>query len=167
MATVTLKGTAFHTYGDLPSVGTSAPSFSLVKTDLSETTLNEFAGKNVILNIFPSLDTPTCAMSVRRFNADASAKPNTSVLCISMDLPFAAARFCSTEGLARVIPASAFRAAEFGRQYGVLLTDGPLAGLLARAVLVISESGKVIHTELVPEIVNEPNYDAALSALDK
>lgn len=165
MATVTLKGNPFNTAGELPVLGATAPDFHLVKTDLGEATLKDFAGKKVVLNIFPSLDTPTCATSVRTFNKRASEAPNTVVLCISADLPFAANRFCTTEGLANVVPASTFRAPEFGQAYGLTLVEGPLKGLLARAVVVVDETGKVKHTELVPEIANEPNYDAALAAL--
>jgi len=165
MAQVTLKGNPFHTSGELPKAGSAAPDFHLVKTDLGEATLKDFAGKRVVLNIFPSLDTPTCATSVRTFNKRASETPNTVVLCISQDLPFAAARFCTTEGLANVVPASAFRAPEFGQAYGLAMVDGPLKGLLARAVVVVDEKGAVKHTELVPEIADEPNYDAALAAL--
>lgn len=164
MATITLKGNPFHTNSDLPAVGTKAPAFSLVKTDLSEVTGESLAGKRVVLNIFPSVDTPTCAQSVRTFNAQASSLDNTVVICASQDLPFALARFCGAEGLNNVIPASAFRS-DFASTYGVKLTDGPLAGLTARAVVVIGADGKVLHTELVSEIANEPNYDAALKAL--
>ena len=165
MAQVTLQGNPFHTSGSLPGIGEAAPDFRLVKTDLSETTLKDLAGKRVVLNVFPSLDTPTCATSVRTFNRRASEAPNTVVLCVSMDLPFAAARFCTTEGLANVVPASAFRAPEFGQAYGLTLVEGPLKGLLARAVLVVDEKGLVKHAQLVPEIAHEPDYDAALAAL--
>jgi thioredoxin-dependent peroxiredoxin len=165
MAQITLKGNPIHTSGELPKVGAAAPAFTLVKTDLAEATLKEFAGRRVVLNIFPSLDTPTCATSVRKFNALAGSAANTTVLCVSADLPFAASRFCSTEGLANVVPASSFRNAEFGTAYGVALVDGPLRGLLARAIVVLDAAGKVLHTELVPEIASEPNYDAALAAL--
>jgi thioredoxin-dependent peroxiredoxin len=165
MAQITLKGNPIHTSGDLPRTGAAAPAFTLVKTDLGETTLKDYAGRRVVLNIFPSLDTPTCATSVRKFNALASGLPDTTVLCVSADLPFAASRFCSTEGLANVVPASCFRNAEFGTAYGVALVDGPLRGVLARALVVVDGSGKVLHTELVPEIAQEPNYDAALAAL--
>lgn len=164
MATVTLKGNPFNTNGDLPSVGSAAPAFSLVKTDLSEVSAASLLGKRVVLNIFPSVDTPTCAQSVRTFNAQASALENTVVVCASQDLPFALARFCGAEGLANVVPASAFRS-DFASSYGVKLVDGPLAGLTARAVVVLDAEGKVIHTELVSEVADEPNYDAALKAL--
>ncbi len=164
MASVTLKGNPFNTNGDLPSVGSKAPAFSLVKTDLSEVSASSLAGKRVVLNIFPSVDTPTCATSVRTFNAQASGLDNTVVVCASQDLPFALARFCGAEGLNNVIPASAFRS-DFAAAYGVKMIDGPLAGLTARAVVVLDTDGKVLHTELVSEIANEPNYDAALKAL--
>jgi thiol peroxidase len=165
MAQVTLKGTPLHTAGELPAKGTQAPPFALTRPDLSEATQADFQGQRVVLNIFPSIDTPTCATSVRTFNARASQASNTVVLCVSADLPFAAKRFCTTEGLDKVIPASTFRSPEFGRAYGVTLTDGPLRGLLARAVVVLDGQGKVLHTELVGEIANEPDYDAALAAL--
>jgi len=166
MATVTLKGNPLHTNSDLPAVGSTAPAFTLVKTDLSEVTGESLAGKRVVLNIFPSVDTPTCAQSVRTFNAQASSLDNTLVICASQDLPFALARFCGAEGLNNVIPASAFRS-DFANTYGVKLTDGPLAGLTARAVVVIGTDGKVLHTELVSEIANEPNYEAALKVLSE
>ncbi len=165
MAQVTLKGNPLHTAGELPGVGASAPDFRLVKTDLGEATLKDFAGKRVVLNIFPSLDTPTCATSVRTFNKRASEKPNTVILCISADLPFAQKRFCGAEGLENVVPASTFRNAGFLDAFGVGLVDGPLKGLCARSVVVVDEQGKVIHTELVAETANEPNYDAALAKL--
>lgn len=165
MATVTLKGNSFRTSGEVPALGAPAPGFRLTKTDLSEIGLEDFPGQRVVLNIFPSLDTPTCAASVRAFNKRASEAPNTVVLCVSADLPFAAARFCTTEGLANVVPASTFRAPEFGQVYGLTLVEGPLKGLLARAVVVVDEKGAVAHTELVPEIAHEPNYDAAMEAL--
>jgi len=164
MATVTLKGNPFHTSGSLPATGSTAPAFNLVKTDLSEVTAASLVGKRIVLNIFPSVDTPTCAQSVRTFNAQASNLDNTVVVCASQDLPFALARFCGAEGLNNVIPASAFRSS-FGTDFGVKLIDGPLAGLTARAVVVLGTDGKVLHTELVSEIANEPNYDAALKAL--
>ena len=165
MAQVTLKGNPFQTSGELPKVGSHAPNFTLVRTDLSEVTGKDLAGQRVVLNIFPSLDTPTCAASVRRFNARANEKPNTTVLCISADLPFAQKRFCGAEGLDKVVPASNFRSSEFGLAYGVTLVDGPLKGLLARAVVVVDAKGQVVHTELVPEIAQEPDYDAALAVL--
>jgi thioredoxin-dependent peroxiredoxin len=165
MAQVTLKGNPIHTSGDLPKVGAAAPVYTLVRTDLSEISGKDYAGQRVVLNIFPSLDTPTCAASVRKFNARANEKPNTTILCVSMDLPFAQKRFCGAEGLDNVVPVSAFRDAEFGQAYGVALVDGPLKGLLARAVVVVNEAGKVVHTELVPEIAQEPDYNAALAVL--
>ena len=165
MTQITIKGTPIHTSGDLPKVGAAAPPFTLVRTDLSEVSGKDLAGQRVVLNIFPSLDTPTCAASVRKFNARANEKPNTTILCVSADLPFAQKRFCGAEGLDNVVPASTFRAADFGQAYGVALVDGPLKGLLARAVVVVDGSGKVIHTELVPEIAQEPDYNAALAVL--
>jgi len=165
MASITLKGNSISTIGNLPSTGTAAPAFSAVKTDLSECTLEGLAGKKVVLNIFPSIDTGVCATSTRRFNQDAGNLDNTVVICISADLPFALGRFCGAEGLEDVVPASTFRNPEFGQDYGVTITDGPLAGLLSRAVVVIDESGTVVYTEQVPEITQEPNYDAALAAL--
>lgn len=165
MAKVTLKGNPLNTAGDLPKVGTAAPAFTLVRTDLSEVSNKDLAGQRVVLNIFPSLDTPTCAASVRKFNARANEKPNTTILCVSEDLPFAQKRFCGAEGLDNVVPASAFRTPDFGKTYGVTLVDGPMKGLLARAVVVVDGAGKVIHTELVPEIAQEPDYNAALAVL--
>ena len=165
MAQVTLKGNPIHTSGELPVVGDAAPAFTLTRTDLSDVSLPDFKGQRVVLNIFPSLDTPTCATSVRAFNSRASQAANTVVLCVSADLPFAAGRFCTTEGLDKVVPASVFRNPGFGQAYGVVLVDGPLRGLLARSIVVFDEHGKVLHTELVPEIAQEPDYDAALKAL--
>jgi thioredoxin-dependent peroxiredoxin len=164
MAEVTLGGKPVHTSGELPSVGSSAPTFSLVGADLGEYDASEFAGKNVILNIFPSIDTPTCATSVRRFNERAAGIDDTVVLCVSADLPFAMGRFCGAEGIENVKVGSTFRS-DFGSQYGVMLTDGKLQGVLARAVVVIGPDGTVKHTELVAEIAREPDYDAALAAL--
>ena len=164
MAKITFKGTPISTIGDLPVKGSAAPDFALVKQDLSETVLADYKGKRLVLNIFPSIDTGVCAMSVRKFNEKAAALKNTVVLCVSMDLPFAQSRFCGAEGIKNAVTASAFRSA-FGDHYGVTIADGPLAGLLARAVVVINEAGKVIYTEQVPEIAQEPNYDAALAAL--
>lgn len=165
MAQVTLKGNPVQTNGDLPAVGAQAPAFTLTKTDLSEVSFDEYAGKKMILNIFPSIDTSTCATSVRQFNAKVSDMDNAVVLCISQDLPFAQHRFCGAEGLDDVIPLSGFRHPEFAENYGVKILDGPLAGLSARAVVVIDESGKITYTELVPEIVEEPDYEATLAAL--
>lgn len=167
MAKITLAGNSINTKGNLPSVGSVAPDFSLVKTDLSELTLASEKGKRIVLNIFPSLDTSVCATSVRTFNKLAAEMDNTIVLAISKDLPFAHARFCTTEGIDKVIPLSAFRDHTFGDKYGVEMVDGPLAGLLARSVVVIDENGKIIYEELVPEITHEPNYDAALTSLKK
>ena len=165
MATITLKGNAVHTSGDLPVVGSQAPDFKLVKNDLSESSLSEYKGSKVILNIFPSIDTGTCAASVRQFNKEAAELGNTKVLCISRDLPFAQARFCGAEGIANVVNLSDFRTGSFGKDYGLQIVDGPLNGLLSRSVVILDESGKVIYTEQVPEIVDEPNYKAALEAL--
>ncbi|MDR2684991.1 MAG: thiol peroxidase [Prevotellaceae bacterium] len=159
------KSTEVHTNGELPKVGTIAPNFTLVKNDLSPLSLSEFRGKKVILNIFPSIDTGVCAMSVRRFNKEAAELKNTAVLCISKDLPFAQGRFCGAEGIENVITLSDFRTDEFVKNYGVLQTDGVLAGLLARAVVVIDENCVVKHTQLVEEITTEPNYEAALKAV--
>lgn len=164
MAKITLKGTAINTIGELPAKGSAAPDFTLVKQDLSEAVLADYKGKRLVLNIFPSIDTGVCAMSVRKFNEKAAALKNTVVLCVSVDLPFAQSRFCGAEGIKNVVTVSAFRSA-FGDHYGVTIADGPLAGLLSRAVVVINEAGKVIYTEQVPEIAQEPNYDAALAAL--
>jgi thiol peroxidase len=164
MAKVTLGGNPINTIGELPAVGSKAPDFSLTKTDLSDVALKDFAGKKVILNIFPSLDTAVCAASVRKFNAEANNLENTAVLCVSADLPFAQSRFCGAEGLDRVIPLSAMRGRIFGKTYGVLLVDGPLAGVFARAIVVLDENGTVTYTQLVPEIKEEPNYEEALAA---
>ena len=164
MATVTLNGNSFNTIGELPEINSAAPNFTLVKNDLSETALKDFEGKTVVLNIFPSLDTPVCAVSVRTFNQKAANLKNTIVLCISKDLPFAQARFCGAEGIENVITLSDFRTGEFGRTYGVTISNGPLAELFARAVVVIKE-GKIMYKELVKEISQEPNYDKALKAI--
>jgi thiol peroxidase len=150
---------------DLPAVGQMAPALGLTTTELGTYHLAESRERWTVLNIFPSIDTPTCALSVRRFNQEAAAKPNTTVLCISMDLPFAQSRFCGAEGIKNVRMLSAFRAPAFGRDYGVLITDSVLAGLLARAIVVIDPEGIIRHTELVSEIANEPNYAAALAAI--
>ncbi len=165
MAQITLKGNPINTIGNLPEAGTVAPEFTLVKNDLSETKLSDYKGKKVILNIFPSLDTATCAASVRRFNQEASSLENTVVLCVSKDLPFAQARFCGAEGLEDVHTVSDFRTGQFGKDYGVEIIDGPLAALESRAVVIVDEEGKVIYGEQVPEIVDEPDYDKALAAL--
>jgi thiol peroxidase len=165
MAQVTLKGNPVHTVGELPRVGGAAPAFTLTRKDLAEISAADYQGQRLVLNVFPSIDTPTCATSVRKFNAQASGVPNTTVLCVSADLPFATSRFCAAEGLEKVVPASVFRNPGFGTAYGLTFSDGPLRGLLARAVVVIDAGGKVLYTELVPEIANEPNYEAALAAL--
>jgi thiol peroxidase len=162
MATITRKGVEIETIGSLPAVGADAPEFSLVKTDLSECSLKDFSGKTVILNIFPSIDTPTCALSVRRFNQEAAKYGDTIILCISPDLPFAHSRFCETEGINNVIPLSTFRSPDFGEAYGVTLITTRRKGLLARAIVVVDGTGKVKYTELVPEITQEPAYKVAL-----
>lgn len=165
MAAITLGGNPIHTVGSLPGVGTPAPAFTLVGQDLKNASLSDFAGKTVVLNIFPSLDTSTCAASVRTFNQRAASLDNTVVLCISADLPFAQKRFCGAEGIENAVTLSAFRSADFGSAYGVTMVDGALAGLLSRAVVVIDPSGTVAYTEQVPEIASEPDYDAALAAV--
>ena len=164
MATITLKGKPVSTSGNLPAVGSKAPDFSLVAEDLTDVTLANFKGKKKILNIVPSLDTAVCATSTRKFNESGGKLPDTVVLVISADLPFAMKRFCTTEGLQNVVSLSLIRGKHFAKDYGVLLQDGPLAGLTARAVVVLDENDNVVHTELVPEIGQEPNYDAALAA---
>lgn len=163
MAQTALKGNPVQLSGELPAVGAPAPGFTLTAADLSEKSLDDYRGRRVVLNIFPSLDTDVCAASVRRFNEEASKHPDATVLCISADLPFAQARFCGAEGIERVETLSSFRNPGFADAYGVRMTDGPLAGLLARAVVVLDEAGEVVHTELVPEIVQEPDYEAALA----
>ncbi len=163
MATITLKGSPINTVGSLPKIGSVAPQFSLTGADLSEIAVSAYAGKKIILNIFPSLDTGVCAASARRFNKELSGLVNTVVLCISADLPFAAKRFCTTEGLSNVVTLSTFRNAAFGKEYGVTIADGGMRGLMSRAVVVIDEKGIVTYTEQVPEISQEPNYEAALS----
>lgn len=165
MASITLKGNPITTVGSLPAVGAKAPDFTLVKTDLSPVSLKDVAGKKVVLNIFPSVDTPTCATSTRRFNAEASKLNGVEVLCVSKDLPFAFKRFCGAEGLEKVQGVSDFRDADFGKRYGVTITSGPIAGLFSRAVVVIDASGTVVYTEQVAEIANEPDYTKALQAL--
>lgn len=164
MSKVTLKGNSFNTVGELPKVGSTAPDFKLTKLDLSEATLATYAGKRKVLNIFPSVDTPTCATSVRKFNEQASALKNTVVLCISADLPFAQKRFCGAEGISNVESLSTFRS-HFAKEYQVEMADSPLKGLCSRAVVVIDENNKVLHVEQVSEIANEPNYEKALSVL--
>lgn len=165
MGSITFKGNIVHTNKSQPSVGSVAPDFVGVKNDLSEITLSSLQGKRVILNIFPSLDTSTCAASVRRFNKEAASLNNTIVLAISKDLPFAQGRFCTTEGIENVVPVSAFRNSTIEDNYGMLLIDGPLKGLLTRGVFVIDESGKIIYSEIIPEITEEPNYKAAIALL--
>lgn len=164
MAKITLKGNEIHTIGSLPAVGTVAPAFTLVADDLSEVTLETYAGQRKVLNIFPSIDTGVCATSVRKFNEMASEMGNTVVLNISADLPFAQKRFCGAEGIDKAKTLSTFRSS-FGKDYGVEIVDGPLRGLCSRAVLVLDEHNKVLHAEQVPEIAQEPNYDQALAAL--
>ena len=165
MAQITFKGNPVNTSGDLPEVGEKAPDFLLTKTDLTDVSLADFKGRNVVLNIFISVETPVCAESVRRFNQEITKYENTDVLCVSRDLPFAHARFNADEGLDNVISASELRNLDFGRDYGLRILDGQMAGLLARALVVIDENGKIIHTELVPEIGEEPDYDSALQIL--
>jgi thiol peroxidase len=165
MAEITFKGKVIQTSGELPAIGKAAPSFTLVKTDLTQTGLGDYPGRRVVLNIFPSLDTAVCATSLRKFNALAGSMLNTTVLCVSADLPFAAKRFCSAEGLDELVPASCFRNPAFGEDYGVAMVDGPLRGLLARSVVVLDEKGVVVHTELVPDIGHEPDYDAVETVL--
>ena len=165
MATVTLKGNPINTNGELPAVGATAPDFKLVAADLKDLSLADFAGRKKLLNIVPSLDTAVCALSTRTFNAHAKAHPDTVILVISADLPFAQKRFCGNEGLENVVTLSMMRSRKFAKDYGVLLEDGPLAGLTARAVVVLDANNQVRHTELVPEIAQEPNYEAALAAL--
>lgn len=165
MATVTLQGGETNTNGDLPEVGTEAPSFSLTDGDLADKGLDDFAGKKRLLNIVPSLDTPTCAASARKFNEAIAERDDTVCLVVSADLPFAQGRFCTTEGLQNVVALSMMKNKRFAKDYGVLITDGPLAGLATRAIVIVDENNKVTYTQLVPEIVDEPNYDEALAAL--
>lgn len=165
MAQITLKGNPCNTSGDLPAVDSSAPAFTLVAGDLSEKTLSDFAGKNVILNVVPSFDTPVCALSVQAFNEKAGQKDDTVVVNVSADLPFAQKRFCESNNVEHVTNLSSFRSDGFGSSYGITIVDGPLQGLLGRAIVVLDGTGKVTYTELVPEIAQEPNYDAALSAI--
>lgn len=165
MATVTLHGDNVQTSGTLPKVGSKAPDFKLTTTDLRSKTLNDFAGNKVVLNIFPSVDTGTCAQSVRQFNQEASELDNTKVLCVSRDLPFALKRFCGAEGLDQVISLSDYKDGSFGKAYGLNFVNGPLEALHSRCVVVLDENGTVKYTEQVPEIADEPNYKAALEAL--
>ncbi len=165
MAEITLEGNPIHTNGELPDVGAQAPDFSLTTGELGDVSLADYKGKKKLLNIVPSLDTGVCAESTRKFNQAMKDKDNAVALVISSDLPFAQGRFCSSEGIDNVIPLSMMRSRNFAKDYGVLITDGPLAGITARAVVVLDENDKVVYTELVPEIAQEPNYDAALAAL--
>ncbi len=165
MADITLKGNPCHTNGDLPAVGSEAPDFRLTRADLSDVGLADFAGKKKLLNIVPSLDTAVCAISTQKFNAAMGARPDAVALVISADLPFAQKRFCSTEGIENVISLSMMRSRNFAKDYGMLITDGPLAGLCARGVVVLDVDNRVVYTQLVPEIGEEPDYDAALAAL--
>jgi len=165
MASITLHGNKINTKGDLPTVGTKAPDFELINADLSVSKLSDFKGTRVVLNIFPSIDTDVCAVSVRKFNEQAATLSNTKVLCVSKDLPFAQNRFCGAEGLTNVINQSDFKTNSFGKEYGVEIVDGPLQGLHSRAVVVIDENGNINYTEQVPEIAQEPNYEAILEKL--
>lgn len=165
MTKITLKGNPINTIGKLPKVGKKAPKFTLIKNDLSKVKLADFKGSKLILNISPSLDTGTCATSIRKFNKEATNLENTKVLYISRDLPFAQARFCGAEGVENVITLSDFAKGKFGKKYGLTIADGPMADLLSRAIVIIDEKGIVTYTEQVPEIVDEPNYEAALKAL--
>lgn len=165
MAQITFQGNPVTTVGTLPEVGTKAPAMSLATTELADVGLDAYAGKTVILNVFPSIDTPVCAASVRRFNQEASAMANTVVLCISADLPFAHGRFCEAEGLTDVVPLSTFRAPTFGSDYGLVIKGGALDGLMSRAIVIVDASGTVTYTEQVSEVTNEPDYAAALAAL--
>lgn len=165
MASITLGGNPIHTSGELPTVGSKISDFKLIKTDLSVASLSDFVGKKLVLNIFPSVDTGTCAASVRKFNESASTLENTTVICISRDLPFAQKRFCGAEGLENVVSLSDFADGSFGKANGLEMTDGPLAGLHSRVVIIVDENGTIIHTEQVAEIANEPNYEAAIAVL--
>ncbi len=165
MATITLKGNKINTVGELPSTGSAAKDFSLVQTNLSTATLNDFKGQKLVLNIFPSIDTGTCAASVRNFNKEAANLDNTKVLCISRDLPFAQNRFCGAEGIENVVMLSDFKTGQFGVDYGLQIVDGPLAGLTSRCIVIINEEGNVTYTEQVAETTEEPNYTEALKSL--
>ncbi len=167
MASITFKGSLITTIGELPEIDTSAPDFMLTKTDLSDAVLKDFSGKTIVLNIFPSIDTPVCAASVRKFNDEASRFDNTVVLCISADLPFAHQRFCEIEGLKDVVPLSVFRSQEFGTNYGVTITNSPLKGLMSRAIVVIDKTGNVVYKQQAPEIAQEPNYNEVLKAISE
>jgi len=163
MATITLQGNPFQTVGELPAVGSTAPGFKLTGVNLEDITLDQYKGQKVVLNIYPSVDTGICALSTRKFNEAANSLDNTVVICVSKDLPFAHKRFCGAEGLENVVSASEFKGSGFGNDYGVSISDGPFASLMARAVVVIDENGSVVYNELVPEIAQEPDYDAALA----
>lgn len=165
MANITLGGNPIETSGNLPQIGELAKDFVLVKQDLSELSLGDLKGKKVILNIYPSVDTGTCAMSTRKFNAEASKLENTQVVCVSRDLPFAFKRFCGAEGIDQLITASDFKTGQFGKDYGLEMTSGALKGLHSRCIIVLDENSKVIYTEQVPEIANEPNYELAMAAI--
>ena len=165
MATITLKGNEVNTIGELPIVGSTAKDFTLIKNDLSKTSLGDYKGKKVVLNIFPSIDTGTCATSVREFNKVATGLENTVVLCVSRDLPFAQKRFCGAEGIGNVVMGSDFVSGQFGKDYGLQITDGPLSGLDSRTIVVLNENHSVVYTEQVNETVDEPNYEKALAAL--
>jgi len=165
MANITHRGNPIHTSGELPRVGSAAPDFTLTAGDLKDVSLADFKGKRKVLNIVPSLDTPVCATSTRKFNESAGKLPNVAVLVVSADLPFASKRFCTTEGLSNVTPLSLMRSKKFAQDYGILITDGALAGVTGRAVVVVDEHDKVTYTQLVPEIGQEPDYDKALAAL--
>jgi len=165
MSELKFKGNPIHTVGEMPSKGSKAPNFELVKNDLSRVSLNDYLGKNVILNIFPSIDTGVCATSARKFNEDASKLPNTIIACVSKDLPFAHSRFCGAEGITNLDMLSSFDNSDFENNYQLTMKDGPLKGLFARAIVVVNPAGEVVHTELVDDIVHEPNYEAAMSAI--
>lgn len=165
METVHFQGAPCHTYGSVPRPGETAPCFKLTSKDLADVTCKDFAGKRIVLNVFPSLDTPVCAASVRRFNEEAAKVKDTAVVCVSMDLPFAEQRFCVANGIENCVVTSAFRSPEFAKEYGLEIVDGPLKGLLARAVIIIDTDGRVIFTDLVEEITHEPDYEAAVAML--
>ncbi|MFK7781833.1 thiol peroxidase [Psychroserpens sp.] len=165
MASVTLGGTPVNTSGTLPEIGSQAPDFKLTTTDLSTKTLNDYSGSNLVLNVFPSVDTGTCAQSIRTFNKEASSLENTKVLCISKDLPFAMARFCGAEGLDNVISLSDYKDGNFGKTYGLDFTDGAFETLLSRCIIIVDSKGKILHTQQVSEIADEPNYEKALASL--
>lgn len=167
MADIKLKGSSIHTIGNLPPLGSQAPDFTVTKTDLSEIRLKNYRGKKIVLNIFPSLDTQTCASAMLKFNEIAKTLDNVLILCVSADLPFAQNRFCNEEHLQNVQPVSVFRHPAFGKDYGVTIIDGPLAGLLSRAIIILDEHGRVIYTQQVAELTEEPNYDAITQALNK